>query len=41
MIGIPYAKWFASGGEQGVEPPPELRLLKVATGLLHRGRQAP
>jgi peptide/nickel transport system substrate-binding protein len=37
MIGIPYAKWFASGGKDGVEPPEPVRLLKDAMALYRRG----
>ncbi|HVQ92579.1 MAG TPA: ABC transporter substrate-binding protein [Mycobacteriales bacterium] len=40
MIGIPYAKWFASGGRDGTEPPPAVGLLKDAMRLYERGRQA-
>ncbi|HEX6472852.1 MAG TPA: ABC transporter substrate-binding protein [Streptosporangiaceae bacterium] len=41
MIGIPYAKWFASGGKKGVEPPKSLDLLKQAMDLYQKGLQAP
>jgi peptide/nickel transport system substrate-binding protein len=37
MIGIPYAKWFASGGKDGTEPPPSLDLLKQAMNLYQQG----
>jgi peptide/nickel transport system substrate-binding protein len=37
MIGIPYAKWFASGGKSGVEPPKSLDLLKEAMSLYQQG----
>jgi peptide/nickel transport system substrate-binding protein len=37
MIGIPYAKWFASGGKDGTEPPESMRLLKDGMSLLQRG----
>lgn len=40
MIGIPYAKWFASGGKEGVEPPAAVRLLKDAMALYGRGLTA-
>jgi peptide/nickel transport system substrate-binding protein len=36
-IGIPYSKWFASGGKKGVEPPESVRLLKDAMALYQRG----
>jgi peptide/nickel transport system substrate-binding protein len=39
MIGIPYAKWFGSGGKQGVEPPAELKL-KEGMDLYRQGLQA-
>jgi peptide/nickel transport system substrate-binding protein len=37
MIGIPYAKWFASGGTDGVEPPAAVRQLKDAMTLYGKG----
>lgn len=37
MIGIPYAKWFASDGQQGTEPPASLKLLKDAMALYEKG----
>lgn len=40
MIGIPYAKWFASGGATGVEPPEAVRLLKDAMELYRKGLTA-
>jgi peptide/nickel transport system substrate-binding protein len=40
MIGIPYAKWFASGGRDGVEPPESVRLLKDAMALYANGLTA-
>jgi peptide/nickel transport system substrate-binding protein len=40
MIGIPYAKWFASGGKSGVEPPASLDKLKQAMQLYQQGLQA-
>jgi peptide/nickel transport system substrate-binding protein len=40
MIGIPYAKWFASNGKAGVEPPKSLDLLKQAMDLYRQGLQA-
>jgi peptide/nickel transport system substrate-binding protein len=40
MIGIPYAKWFASGGQRGTEPPASLALLKDAMQLYREGLQA-
>jgi peptide/nickel transport system substrate-binding protein len=40
MIGIPYAQWFASGGTQGLEPPPALQKLKDAMALYQQGLQA-
>jgi peptide/nickel transport system substrate-binding protein len=40
MIGVPYAKWFASGGRDGVEPPPPLALLTHAMSLYRQGLQA-
>jgi peptide/nickel transport system substrate-binding protein len=40
MIGIPYAKWFASHGKTGVEPPKSLDLLKQAMGLYEQGLRA-
>jgi peptide/nickel transport system substrate-binding protein len=40
MIGIPYAKWFASGGKSGVEPPKSLDMLKQAMDMYQRGLRA-
>lgn len=40
MIGIPYVKWFNSGGRQGTEPPPELHQLKDAVNMYDQGLQA-
>nr|WP_238351522.1 ABC transporter substrate-binding protein [Kribbella shirazensis] len=40
MIGIPYAKWFVSGGKDGTEPPEPVRLLKDAMRLYQRGLEA-
>jgi peptide/nickel transport system substrate-binding protein len=40
MIGIPYAKWFTSGGRDGVEPPEELGLHE-GMDLYRRGLEAP
>ncbi|HVQ92580.1 MAG TPA: ABC transporter substrate-binding protein [Mycobacteriales bacterium] len=40
MIGVPYAKWFASGGRDGAEPPPPLALLTHAMSLYRQGLQA-
>jgi peptide/nickel transport system substrate-binding protein len=40
MIGPPYLKWYATNGEEGVEPPESLQLLKDATDLYHQGRRA-
>lgn len=40
MMGIPYAKWFASGGRDGVRPPASLALLEQAMALYRRGLQA-
>ena len=40
MIGIPYAKWFASDGKKGTEPPASLQLLKTAMELRRRGMSA-
>jgi peptide/nickel transport system substrate-binding protein len=37
MIGIPYAKWFATDGQQGTEPPASLKLLKDAMALYEQG----
>jgi len=37
MIGIPYAKWFFSGGREGTEPPASVTLLKEAMDLYWRG----
>jgi peptide/nickel transport system substrate-binding protein len=37
MIGIPYAKWFASNGKTGVEPPKSLEPLKQAMALYQKG----
>jgi len=37
LIGIPYAKWFASGGKAGVEPPASLDPLKRAMALYQQG----
>jgi peptide/nickel transport system substrate-binding protein len=36
MIGIPYAKWFTSGGKAGVEPPSELQSLKDIMATYYR-----
>ncbi|HEX6358705.1 ABC transporter substrate-binding protein [Actinophytocola sp.] len=41
MIGIPYAKWFASDGQQGTEPPASLKLLKDAMALYEKGLSEP
>jgi peptide/nickel transport system substrate-binding protein len=41
MIGIPYAKWFASKGAQGTEPPDSLKLLKDAMALYEKGLSEP
>lgn len=41
MIGIPYAKWFASKGKQGTEPPASLKLLKDAMALYEEGLSEP
>ncbi len=41
MIGIPYAKWFASSGSSGSEPPKSLDLLKQAMNLYQQGLRAP
>jgi peptide/nickel transport system substrate-binding protein len=40
MIGIPYAKWFASDGKNGVEPPKSLDLLKQAMNMYRQGLRA-
>ena len=37
MIGIPYAKWFASNGATGVEPPAPVQLLTDAMDLYRQG----
>jgi peptide/nickel transport system substrate-binding protein len=37
LIGIPFAKWFASGGKDGIEPPEAVRALKDAMALYMRG----
>jgi peptide/nickel transport system substrate-binding protein len=37
MIGIPYAKWFASGGRKGTEPPESMQLLKTAMEMYRKG----
>jgi peptide/nickel transport system substrate-binding protein len=37
MMGIPYAKWFASDGKVGTEPPASVGLLKQAIELYRRG----
>ncbi|MGH8875719.1 MAG: ABC transporter substrate-binding protein, partial [Acidimicrobiia bacterium] len=39
-IGAPYVRWFNSGGQQGVEPPPALDALKEAMDLLGQGFRA-
>src|SRR6185312_14916108 len=36
LIGRDYAKWFATGGKTGLEPPPEMRRL---VDLWHKGRE--
>ena len=41
MIGIPYAKWFASKGQQGTEPPESLTLLSDAMALYEKGLSEP
>jgi peptide/nickel transport system substrate-binding protein len=41
MIGIPYAKWFASDGKQGTEPPASLKLMKDAMALYEKGLSEP
>jgi peptide/nickel transport system substrate-binding protein len=40
MIGLPYARWFASHGASGTEPPKSLDLLKQAMALYQQGLQA-
>lgn len=40
MIGIPYAKWFATNGSDGVEPPEAVSLLKKAMELYREGLTA-
>jgi peptide/nickel transport system substrate-binding protein len=40
LIGIPYAKWFASGGKSGVEPPESVKQLKEAMQMYRDGLQA-
>jgi peptide/nickel transport system substrate-binding protein len=40
MIGIPYAKWFATNGADGTEPPEPLRQLKDAMTLYRKGLTA-
>jgi peptide/nickel transport system substrate-binding protein len=37
MIGIPYAKWFATNGGSGVEPPRSVGRLKDAMALYRKG----
>jgi peptide/nickel transport system substrate-binding protein len=41
VIGIPYAKWFASQGKDGVEPPASLDPLKQAMRLYEEGLRSP
>jgi peptide/nickel transport system substrate-binding protein len=41
VIGIPYAKWFATQGRDGVEPPASLAPLKQAMRLYEQGLEAP
>jgi peptide/nickel transport system substrate-binding protein len=41
LMGVPYAKWFASNGKQGTEPPASLDLLKKAMDLYEQGLAAP
>jgi peptide/nickel transport system substrate-binding protein len=41
VIGIPYAKWFNSGGKEGFAPPAELKLLTDMMELRERGLSAP
>ncbi|HEU5159413.1 MAG TPA: ABC transporter substrate-binding protein [Streptosporangiaceae bacterium] len=41
MIGIPYARWFATGGRTGTEPPQSLDLLKKAMDLYQQGLRSP
>ncbi|HEU5159078.1 MAG TPA: ABC transporter substrate-binding protein [Streptosporangiaceae bacterium] len=41
VIGIPYAKWFDTGGKKGEEPPESLRLLREAMELRRKGLTAP
>ena len=33
VIGVPYVRWYATGGREGIEPPDSLRALKDATEL--------
>jgi peptide/nickel transport system substrate-binding protein len=40
MIGIPYAKWFATQGKDGAEPPDSVRELKEAMALYGKGLTA-
>jgi peptide/nickel transport system substrate-binding protein len=41
MIGIPYAKWFASNGKTGEAPPKSLDALKKAMALYEKGLRSP
>jgi peptide/nickel transport system substrate-binding protein len=41
MIGVPYAKWFRSGGRSGIEPPKSMDRLKEGVRLYQEGLQAP
>lgn len=40
MIGIPYAKWFATGGRDGTEPPEPVGALADAMSLYRQGLTA-
>jgi peptide/nickel transport system substrate-binding protein len=37
LIGMPYAKWFASGGRTGTEPPESLEPLRQAMAMYQQG----
>jgi peptide/nickel transport system substrate-binding protein len=40
VIGLPYIRWYTTGGREGIEPPESLRVLKEATEMYRAGVRA-